>query len=39
MDFKCAELTEEQISFLKKSEQEFTQKFGNKIYLIAVDGK
>lgn len=36
MALKWADLTEAQISFLKKSEQEFAQKFGGDIYLVAV---
>jgi hypothetical protein len=37
MELKWASLTEEQVNFLKRVETEFAEKFGEKVYVIALN--
>lgn len=36
MEFKWANLSNDQIAFLKRMEEEFAQKFGDKVYVMAM---
>jgi hypothetical protein len=37
MSLKWADLTQEQIAFLQRFEEEFSQKYGDKVYVVVVD--
>jgi hypothetical protein len=39
MSLKWADLTPEQVAFLQRFEEEFSQKFGDNVYVIAIDKK